>query len=60
MADEEFYEEDVRADSSEEEEDESSLVEDDEMTAEEEGFLKGYEDADKPSKRKEAEEEELE
>ena len=58
----EFEEEAVYADNADEDEDESAaLVEDDEMTAEEEGFLRGYEEANKPVSRKdEAEEEELE
>ena len=60
MKDEEEFEEEVFAESSEEE-DESSLVEDDEMSAGEEGFLRGYEEADRPrTKAEEAEEEELE
>ena len=41
---EEFYEESVYEDASEEKEDFSS-VEDDEISAEEEGFLKGYNEA---------------
>ncbi len=59
MKDDESYEEEVYSESSEDD-DESSLVEDDEISAEEEGFMRGYEEADTPSKQKEVEEEELE
>jgi hypothetical protein len=51
MSDEDFYEEDVYADGLEESAEEDSLVDDDEITAEEEGFMKGYEEASKPKKR---------
>ncbi len=58
MAEEE-YEETVYSDS-ESDDEETSLVDDDGMTAEEEGFLKGYEEAAIRSRASEAEEEELE
>ena len=62
MEDDEVFEEDAPAEVSEsEEEEESSLVEDDEISAEEEGFLRGYREATASKSRKqEAEEEELE
>ena len=56
---EEEYEETVYSDS-ESDEEEISQVADDGMTAEEEGFLKGYEEAAIRGRASEAEEEELE
>jgi hypothetical protein len=56
---EEFYEEEVYTDNAEDEEEESTLVEDDEITAEEEGFLRGYNEAHSVNRKAESEEEEL-
>ena len=49
------WEEEVYEEGASEEEDESSLVEDDEMTAEEEGFIRGYNEADEVDEAKEEE-----
>ncbi len=59
VKEEEFFEEAVIAQEAEEEENnDDELVENDEMTAEEAGFLRGYREANKLDREKEAREEE--
>tara|TARA_Y100000310_G_C20590384_1_gene767669 strand:- start:613 stop:819 length:207 start_codon:yes stop_codon:yes gene_type:complete len=57
MTDEEYTEE-KEGESVYDEEGRKDLVEDDEMSPEEEGFMKGYEDADEDKEKKESDEDE--